>query len=83
MGEIQVLVAAAQRVDLVDREEPWWGCLLPNWRPISGSEAEVSCFTMYMATCRGKAMAFIGADLQILLAQSECLAHLFLDQVGL
>src|ERR1700683_1219817 len=32
-------------------------CLPPNWRPISGSEAEVSCFTRYMAIWRGKAMA--------------------------
>jgi hypothetical protein len=25
-------------------------CLPPNWRPISGSDAVVSCLTMYMAT---------------------------------
>jgi hypothetical protein len=25
-------------------------CLPPNWRPISGSDAEVSCFTRYIAT---------------------------------
>src|SRR5580704_14028342 len=32
-------------------------CLPPNWRPISGSDAVVSCLTMYVATCRGKAIA--------------------------
>ena len=32
-------------------------CLPPNCRPISGNEAVVSCFTMYIATCRGKAIA--------------------------
>src|SRR6266849_1769751 len=33
-------------------------CLPPNCRPISGSDAEVSCLTRYMAIWRGKAMAF-------------------------
>src|SRR5581483_1946708 len=32
-------------------------CLPPNCRPISGSEAVVSCLTMYIATWRGKAIA--------------------------
>src|SRR5216684_3802602 len=32
-------------------------CLPPNCRPISGSEAVVSCLTIYIATCRGKAIA--------------------------
>src|SRR5713226_468973 len=32
-------------------------CFPPNCRPISGSDAVVSCFTMYMATWRGNAIA--------------------------
>src|ERR1700738_3140963 len=32
-------------------------CLPPNCRPISGSEAVVSCLTIYIATWRGKAIA--------------------------
>jgi hypothetical protein len=31
-------------------------CLPPNIRPISGSEACINSFTMYMAICRGKAI---------------------------
>ena len=32
-------------------------CLPPNWRPISGGEASVRCFAMYMAIWRGYTIA--------------------------
>ena len=57
-------------------------CLPPNWRPISGSDAEVSCFTRYMAIWRGKGDGLgVGAHLQVLIAQAELFADTLLDQL--
>jgi len=75
------LIGAAQLFDLLMECSTVVWCFPPNWRPISAAEAVVSCFTMYIATWRGKAIARVLCELSDPAHADEVLAYAFLNQV--
>jgi len=79
---VQVFVGPAQLFNLVDRVQHGRMVFAAELSAISGSEAVVSCFTMYIATCRGKAMARVLLELSGPASRKlKCSLNPFLDQI--